>query len=115
MASKRKQICDLTMQIEGSAEGESSIPQSLTDQYRDSVHTEASHIWDATLDLFIQQHKSEGMADWKRQVDRAVAKGRRHVQRKADARFCLYCDDLYLKVEPQVNEVDSRKKLKSNY
>ena len=115
MASKRKQTCDLTMQIEGSAEGESNIPQSLTDQYRDSVHTKASHIWDTTLDLFIQQHKSEGMADWKRQVDRTVAKGYRRMKQKADARLCLYCDDLYLKVEPQVNEVDSRKKLKSDY
>ena len=115
MASKRKQTCDLTMQIEGSAEGESNIPQNLTDQSRDSVHTKASHIWDATLDLFIQQHKSEGMADWKRQVDKAVAKGCRHMKQKADARFCLYCDDLYLKVKPQINEVDSRKKLKSDY
>ena len=103
------------MQIEGSAEGESNIHQSLTNQYRDSIHTKASHFWDATLDLFIQQHKSEGMADWKRQVDRAVAKGYRCMKQKADARFCLDCDDLYLKVEPQVNEVDSRKKLKSDY
>ena len=115
MASKRKQTCDLTLQIEGSAEGESNIYPSLTDQYRDSIHTKASHIWDATLDMFIQQHKSEGMADSKRQVDRAVAKGCRRMKQKADARFCLYCDDLYLKVEPQVNEVDSRKKMKSNY
>ena len=103
------------MRTEGSAEGESSISQNLTDQYRDSVHTKASHIWDATIDLFIQQHKSEGMADWKRQVDRPVAKGRRRMKQKADARFCLYCDDLFLKVEPQVNEVDSGKKLKSDY
>ena len=72
MASKRKQTCDLVMQIDGSAEGESNISQSRTDQYRDSFHTKASHIWDATLDLFIQQHKSEGMADWKRQEDRAL-------------------------------------------
>ena len=115
MASKRKQTCDLTMQIEGSAEGESNIPKSLADQYRDSIHTEASHIWDATLDLFIQQHKSEGMDDWKRRVDRAVVKGRRRMKQKADARFCLYCDDIYLKVEPQFNEVDSQKKLKSDY
>ena len=112
MANKRKQTCDLTMQIEGSAEGESNIPQNLTDQYRDSVHTEASHIWDATIDLFIQQHKSEGMAEWKRKVDRAVAKGRMRMKQKADARFCLYCDDLYLNVEPPVNEVHSIKKLK---
>ena len=115
MASKKKQTCDLTMQIEGSAEGESNIPQSLTDQYRDSIHTKASHIWDATLDLFIQQHQSEGMANWKRKVDRTVAKGCLSMKQKAVARLCLYCDDLYLKVEPQVNEVDSQKKLKSDY
>ena len=80
MASKIKQTCDLTMQIEGSAEAESNTPRSLTDQYRDSIHTKAIHIWDATLDLFIQQHKSEGIADWKRQVDRA--KGYRRMKQK---------------------------------
>ena len=112
MANKRKQTCDLTMQIEGSAEGESNIPQSLTDQYRDSVHTKASHTWDATLDLFIQQHKSDAMADWKRQVDKAVAKGCGRRKQLADARLCLYCDDLYLNVEPPVNEVHFIKKLK---
>ena len=106
MTSKRKQTCDHTLQIEGSVEGESTLSQSLTDQYRDSVHTKASHI---------QQHKTKGMVHWKRQVDRDVAKGCRRMKQKADARLCLYCDDLYLKAEPQVNEVDSQKKLKSDY
>ena len=100
------------MQMEGSAEEDSNAPQSLTGQLRDSDHKEASHTWDATLDLFIQQHKSDAMADWKRQVDKAEAKGCWRRKQHADARLCLHCDDLYLNVEPSVNEVHSIKKLK---
>ena len=65
---------DVTMKAEGSMETKSNQAQGLTSQLEGSTHTMAGYTYNAAVDLFVLQHKTDENAGLRRQISKVVAK-----------------------------------------